>query len=127
PRASRPCAAAALLGPPIRVAMPPPLRDTFCVAEKPGNCPRVPPGFSIPCHVECHVDWDCPGPEKCCHLGCRSVCYSSTCGVGTKGQACKEACQKGSPVLVTPSMGQTSRPAGQRLPHRPVRSLGWGG
>uniref|UniRef100_H9GTP1 WAP domain-containing protein n=1 Tax=Anolis carolinensis TaxID=28377 RepID=H9GTP1_ANOCA len=47
----------------------------FSLPEKPGICPRTPPG-TIPekCEKRCKEDVHCPGPQKCCSWGCVRIC-----------------------------------------------------
>ncbi|KAG8147566.1 hypothetical protein E2320_022996 [Naja naja] len=43
-------------------------------AEKPGSCPKLPPGRITICTLYCRYDWQCPRREKCCTYGCTAVC-----------------------------------------------------
>uniref|UniRef100_A0A8C6XDL6 WAP domain-containing protein n=2 Tax=Naja naja TaxID=35670 RepID=A0A8C6XDL6_NAJNA len=42
--------------------------------EKPGSCPKLPPGRITICTLYCRYDWQCPRREKCCTYGCTAVC-----------------------------------------------------
>eukprot|EP00118_Oscarella_pearsei_P024710 m.306633 g.306633 ORF g.306633 m.306633 type:complete len:409 (+) comp41435_c0_seq1:185-1411(+) len=42
--------------------------------EKPGSCPRAPPGLVATCEVKCHGDDNCKNKEKCCNFGCQRIC-----------------------------------------------------
>uniref|UniRef100_A0A8C7E4I6 WAP domain-containing protein n=1 Tax=Naja naja TaxID=35670 RepID=A0A8C7E4I6_NAJNA len=42
--------------------------------EKPGSCPKLPPGTGTICVVKCQNDQRCPGRQKCCTYGCMVVC-----------------------------------------------------
>ena len=43
-------------------------------AEKPGECPAVPPGTVGTCVEMCSNDDDCSDDKKCCSNGCGHVC-----------------------------------------------------
>ncbi|XP_026547200.1 kunitz-type serine protease inhibitor 4-like [Notechis scutatus] len=45
----------------------------FC-KEKPGVCPKAPPGLITVCPVKCGSDWECHGKQKCCPYGCIVDC-----------------------------------------------------
>uniref|UniRef100_A0A098LWQ3 Waprin-like protein n=1 Tax=Python regius TaxID=51751 RepID=A0A098LWQ3_PYTRG len=42
--------------------------------EKPGVCPRPPPGTVTPCVEYCKSDWECRGIQKCCRYACMRAC-----------------------------------------------------
>ncbi|XP_028628084.1 WAP four-disulfide core domain protein 18-like [Grammomys surdaster] len=42
--------------------------------EKPGACPKNPPGTIGICAELCSGDQSCPGKMKCCSNGCGNVC-----------------------------------------------------
>uniref|UniRef100_A0A098LY24 Waprin-like protein n=1 Tax=Eublepharis macularius TaxID=481883 RepID=A0A098LY24_EUBMA len=43
--------------------------------EKPGKCPKAPPGTVAPCIAKCENDSGCPGPQKCCDWACTRACF----------------------------------------------------
>ncbi|KAH3701868.1 kielin/chordin-like protein [Dreissena polymorpha] len=42
--------------------------------DKPGTCPKFPPGNLLPCVKLCDSDFDCPEQQKCCSTGCGRSC-----------------------------------------------------
>ncbi|KAH3845334.1 kielin/chordin-like protein isoform X1 [Dreissena polymorpha] len=51
-----------------------PLCTLIACQDKPGTCPKYPPGNFLPCVTLCDSDFDCPGQEKCCSTGCGRSC-----------------------------------------------------
>ncbi|KAK9405055.1 protease inhibitor 3-like [Crotalus adamanteus] len=42
--------------------------------EKPGVCPKAPPGMITICLAKCGSDWQCERKQKCCPYGCLVDC-----------------------------------------------------
>jgi len=49
------------------------------ISVKPGKCPQpLPAAPGATCQNDCTFDADCPGPAKCCFVGCGAKCVAST-------------------------------------------------
>jgi hypothetical protein len=49
------------------------------ISVKPGKCPLpLPSAPGATCQNDCTFDADCPGPAKCCFVGCGAKCVAST-------------------------------------------------
>ncbi|XP_008766376.1 WAP four-disulfide core domain protein 18-like [Rattus norvegicus] len=42
--------------------------------EKPGKCPKYPPGCTGMCFELCSGDQSCPNIQKCCPIACGHAC-----------------------------------------------------